>query len=175
MACVQEQFHHVHDRIQVSAPIAPQIHHHRLGALIGQRCHGCFKFLGGVRGKANGFDVPNIVVHGERGHHTLNGDAVARQLHLEAVVLPCKSQRHLGASRALEQFHHAAVGQLRPGDGSTVHLEDAVARAHARAFCRTSRNGRNDHQRVVANDELHANALEVSSMFSVMALNSSPE
>ena len=161
LAFVQKQFHHVHHRIQVSATVAPQIHHHRLGALLSQCRHGCFKFLGGVRGKANGFDVPHVVVHGECGHHTLNGDAVARQLHLEAVILPCKPQRHLGASWALEQFHHSAVGQLRPRDGGAVHFEDAVACAHARSLCRTSRNGCNHHQRVVANDELHADALEV--------------
>ena len=83
-------------------------------------------------------------------------------MHLKRRIASGQTQGYFRASRSLQQFHDPLVVQLGTRNGQPFNLENAVARLDPCLFRRSPRNGRHHHQRIVLDDELHANAFEVS-------------
>jgi len=163
---IEEPFHHGHGRMEVSAPIAPQVEHEPLDARLEEAGQGGVELLVGVAGEPDDLDVACAIRHALGRHHAVDGNAPAPQGHVEEGGVrrarPKEAEANLGARRSLEQAHHLRVAQSRTCDDAVVHRDDAVSGPDAGGLAGSAHDGRDHHDGVLLEQEFDPDALEVA-------------
>ena len=111
LVLVEKQIDHLHNGIEVSSSVPPQVHDDRRRTLLGQKVHCLLKLLCGVGRKTDGLDVPNLFLEKKGRHHALDRDSVALQMDVQSASPAMNGQMHLRAPRAFQQCHDPAVGE----------------------------------------------------------------
>ena len=140
-----------------------QVKNQVLHALALKGLDGRLEFVHGGLGKPTDLDVADLFVDHVRGIDAVDGNFVPNDVEGQQTRFAFALDAHLNHSSlgAFEQFHDVPVGDANARRVFPVHFHNAVACTNAQALGGAAADGRHDHDGVLEDVELHADALKI--------------